>query len=344
MSWLEAFVGKNAGLYIDLGTANTLVVDSKKGLIANEPSVIAYRDLGRGRKSIIAVGNEAKAVIGKTPGNLVASYPLKDGVIADIDTTEAMLRYFLTRAGSKFQMVRPSVVISLPYGVSDVEKKAVKQAALSAGAREVVLIEEPMAAAIGAGLPVNAPRGNMVIDIGGGTTEVAIISVCGIVHCEAVRIGGYAFDQAIVDHLRRQINLVIGDQTAEKLKISIASAIPYETEVTAMVRGVDFITGLPKEAKVTSAQVHDAISSLLNEIIRAAKRALEQVPPDLVPDIIRDGIKLAGGGALLKGLDERLQDELGIPVTIADEPLLAIARGGEAVLKQPALLERIALH
>lgn len=343
MALLELLRRDGADLYIDLGTANTLVVARGRGLMANEPSVVAYRDLGRGRRSVIAVGNEAKAKIGRTPGNLVAAFPLKEGVVADIDTTEAMLRYFITKAIGKLRFLRPRIVISLPFGVSDVEKKAVRETGVLAGAREVVLIDEPMAAAIGAGLPVQAPRGNMVIDIGGGTTEIAVISLYGIVHCEAVRVGGHAFDQAIVEYIRRQFNLVVGDQSSEKLKILIGSALPGDRETRASIRGVDFVTGLPKEIVLTADHVHDAISDQLNEIFTAGRRALEVIPPDLVPDIIKDGVVVAGGGALMKHLDQRLRHELKIPVRIADQPLLAIARGGERVIKDARLLEEIAI-
>jgi rod shape-determining protein MreB and related proteins len=344
MTPLGISTDSGADIYIDLGTANTLVMTRDRGLVANEPSVIAYRESYPGQKEIIAVGNEAKVKIGRTPGNLVASFPLKEGVIADLDTTEAMLRYFMTRARRRFQFVRPRVVISLPFGVSDIEKKAVRDAGAAAGAREVILIEEPMAAAIGAGLPVQEPKGNMIIDIGGGTTEIAVISLCGIVHCEAVRVGGHAFDEAIVEYMRRQFNVIVGDQSAERLKIQIGSALPGDTTTAAVIRGVDYITGLPKEISVTSDHIYDAISGHLEQIISAAKKTLEQIPADLVPDVIRDGVMLAGGGALIRDLDTRLRQELQIPVWIVDEPLLAIARGGGKALTDRWLLERIALR
>lgn len=332
-----------ADLYIDLGTANTLVVSRQKGLVANEPSVVAFRDWGMGRKTIIAVGNEAKTKIGRTPGNLVAALPLKDGVIADMDSTEAMLRYFTAKARGRFQVQRPRVVISLPYGVSDVEKKAVREAGMVAGAREVILIDEPMAAAIGAGLPVHAPRGSMVIDIGGGTTEIAVISLFGIVHCEAVRVGGHAFDHAIVEYIRRNHNLIVGDQSAERIKIEIGSALGGDDETKAMIRGVDFVSGLPREVAITSQQVNEALSGLLEVIFEAGRRTLEATPPDLIPDIIRDGVIVTGGGALIKNLDQRLSQELQIPVRIAEEPLTAIARGGEQAIQDAHLLSRITI-
>lgn len=333
-----------ADIYIDLGTANTLVVTRNRGIVANEPSVIAYREVGYGQKRIVAVGNEAKAKIGRTPGNLFASFPLKDGVIADLDTTEAMLQYFMSRARGKFQFVRPRVVISLPYGVSDVEKKAVRNSGMAAGAREVILIEEPMAAAIGAGLPIQAPRGSMVIDIGGGTTEVAVVSLYGIVHCEAVRIGGHAFDEAIVEYVRRRHNLIVGDQSAERVKKEIGSAMPGDTSLSTTIRGVDFTSGLPNEIEMTSDQVHDALSDLFGQIFEAGRRTLAQIPPELLPDIIHDGAKLAGGGALIRNLDKRLSRELQIPVQIAEDPLLAIAHGGMRALQDGEMLERIAIQ
>lgn len=332
-----------ADIYIDLGTANTLVMTKRRGLVANEPSVVAYFDRGDGRREIVAIGNEAKGKIGRTFGNLVAGFPLKDGVIADLETTQAMLRYFMSRAQSRFQFTKPRVVISLPFGVSDIEKKAVRDVGLAAGAREVILIEEPMAAAIGAGLPVHAPKGNMVIDIGGGTTEIAIISLYGIVHCEAVRIGGHAFDQAIVEHIRRRHNLIVGNQSAEKIKIQIGSALPDVAVESAAIRGVDYTTGLPREITITSDQVYAAMENLISSLCEAGRRALENTPPDLIPDIVNEGVSIAGGGALIRDLDIRLSRELKIPVRVADDPLLAIARGGHRSLCEPELLERIAL-
>jgi rod shape-determining protein MreB and related proteins len=343
MSPLGFLKDSGAEIYVDLGTANTLVMTRDRGLIANEPSVVAYREIYPGKKEVVAVGAEAKLKIGRTPGNLVASFPLKDGVIADLDITEAMLRYFINRARGRFGFLRPRVVISLPFGVSDIEKKAVRDAGASAGAREIILIEEPMAAAIGAALPIEEPKGNMIIDIGGGTTEIAVISLFGIVHCEAVRIGGHAFDETIVDYIRRKFNVIVGHQSAERLKIQIGSALPGDHSTSATIRGIDHITGLPKELRVTSAQVHEALAGDLDEIITAAKRTLEQIPADLIPDIIRDGVKVAGGGALLRDLDKRLREELQIPVWIVDDPLLAIARGGSKALRDRNLLERIAL-
>lgn len=331
-------------LYIDLGTANTLVMERGRGLVANEPSVIAYRQLSNGERTIVAVGTDAKVKLGRAPGNLMVSHPLKDGVIAELDATEAMLKYFVGSVSrSRFSWARPKLLISLPYGVSDVEKKAVRDCGLAAGAREVTLIEEPMAAAIGSGLPVHSSHGSMIIDIGGGTTEVAVISLYGIVHCEAVRVGGHAFDQAIVEYLRRRFNLIVGTQSAERLKIEIGSALPGDIETMAAVRGVDFSSGLPKEVNVSSQQVFEALAPLLEEIIDAGRRTLEHTPPELLTDIIDNGVVVAGGGALLAGMAERLEKGLKIPVTIADQPLLAIAKGGEQALMEPELLSRITL-
>ncbi|RYZ75638.1 MAG: rod shape-determining protein [Proteobacteria bacterium] len=328
-------------LYIDLGTANTLVMHGSRGLVANEPSVVAYiqRDT---RRQIVAVGTEAKSKIGRTPGKLMADHPLRDGVVADLDSTQALLRYFIQAASPRFSFTRPSLVISLPYGVSDVEKKAVRDCAISAGASDVTLIEEPMAAAIGADLPVHAARGNMVIDIGGGTTEAAVISLYGIVACEAVRVGGHAFDESIVELLRRRHNLIIGLPTAERVKIAIGSALSGSDEF-APVRGLDFTSGLPREVSISAEEIHQALDPHLLEILSAVKRALQLTPPDLLPDLIKTGAVLAGGGALLKGIRERFERELKIPVRIAEDPLLAIANGGRKTLIDKDLLSKISL-
>ncbi len=340
MKW--NFLAPNgADLYIDLGTANTLVVSREGGIVANEPSVVCYMDHGP-RRAVIAVGNEAKVKMGRTPGVMTASFPLREGVIADLDITEAMLKYFISKVGPS-KIFRPRLVMSLPYGVSDIEKSAVRQAGQAAGAREVILIEEPIAAAIGSGLPVAQPTGNLVIDIGGGTTEVAVISLCGIVHCESVRVGGHAFDQAIVHYIRRQYNLIVGEPSAERVKIQIGSAMPEGYNATAEIRGVDATNGLPREVTITASEVYYAIEDLLEIIFDAGRRTLESTPPDLVSSILENGAIAAGGGSLLNGLDRRLSEELRIPVKIAEEPLLAIARGGEKTLHNPQLLSRITL-
>jgi rod shape-determining protein MreB len=293
---------------------------------------------------IVAIGTEAKEKIGRTPENLIACHPIRDGVVADLDITETMLRYFIERARGRFDFSKPLVVISLPHGVTDIEKKAVLMAGRAAGAREVLLIDEPMAAAVGADLPVQDPKGNMVIDIGGGTTEIAIISLFGVVTCETVRAGGHAFDQAIVNAVRREHNLMIGLPTAERLKIAVGSALPGDKKTTAKIRGMDHMTNLPREIEASSAEVHDAISDILNQIFEAGRRAIERTPPDLVEDIAHEGVVVAGGGALIAHLDERLAAELGIPVRIANEPLQTIAQGGERIIGDPGLLERVMLQ
>lgn len=328
-------------LYIDLGTANVLVMDGEKGLVANEPSVIAYREGPSGHRKIIAVGLEAKAKAGRTPGNLTVSRPLKDGVVADIDATEAMIRHFIS---STPKWVRPSLLMSLPYGVSDIEKDAARDCGRAAGAKEVRLIEEPIAAAIGSGLDVKSPKGCMVIDIGGGTTEAAVISLCGIVHCEAVRIGGHTFDQAIVAYVRKRYGLTIGEPSAERLKIQIGSAIRGLSKKSAPVRGIEFTSGLPREIELDADEVHEAISPLISELVEAAKRTLANTPPELLSDIIDDGLVIAGGGSLLDGIAQRLSEELGVHARVADEPLLAIARGGRESLRDKELLARIELR
>ncbi len=341
MAWFTGHTG-NADYYIDLGTANTLVVAHRRGLVLNEPSVIAYRENGHHRE-IVAVGAEAKEKIGRTPGQLIANHPLRDGVIADLDVTQAMLKYFMARAKARFSLAKPHVVISLPYGVTDIEKKAVRDAGLSAGAREVTLIEEPMAAALGSDLPIERPKGNMIIDIGGGTTEVAVISLYGIVHCEAVRVGGHSFDQEIIEYLRRRHSLVVGPQSAERLKIQVGSAVPHRSDRSAEIRGLDFAAGLPRAIRVTSAEIHDALQPQLRQIFEAGRRTLEQIPPEFMPDLIHEGVVVVGGGALLHGLKERLEAELKLPVRIGESPLLAIAHGGEKALREPGLLQKISL-
>jgi rod shape-determining protein MreB and related proteins len=343
MKLSSLFNSLSSDIYIDLGTANTIVMDKKRGMIANEPSVIAYRESSSGRREIVAVGKEAKMKTGRTPGNMVTTYPLKDGVIAELDATQAMLRHFLGASKNTTKWIRPNLVISLPYGVSDVEKRAVRDCGFAAGAREVILIEEPMAAAIGADLPVHSSQGSMIIDIGGGTTESAVIALYGVVHCEAVRVGGHAFDDAIMRFIRRKYDLIVGSHSAEKLKMNIGSALPGDTDTKATIRGVDFATGLPREVKISSHEVCEAITPLLNEIVAAGKRTLERTPPELFADIIEHGAIVAGGGALIQGIATRLQNELGIPVRIAEDPLLAIARGGQKSLGDSHLLSRIEL-
>lgn len=336
---LSAFFGLfSRDLGIDLGTANTLVYVRGKGIVISEPSVVAVDTKS---KRALAVGVEAKAMVGKTPETIVAIRPLKDGVIADFDTVEMMLHYFIRKVHvQKFMAPHPRVVIGIPSGVTEVEKRAAKDAALSAGAREAYTIEEPMAAAIGAGLPINEPVGSMIIDIGGGTTEVAVISLGGIVVNHSIRVAGDEIDDSIVQYARRDHNLVIGDRSAENAKIACGSAYPLEEERTILLRGRDLLTGLPKSVEVSSVEIRDAVSGPINTIVDLVKSCIEETPPELVADIMERGITLAGGGALLLGLDKRLQSELRMPVNRADDPLTCVARGTGRVAEALHLYQR----
>lgn len=330
-------------LYIDLGTANTLISLRGKGVVLNEPSVIAFNVAGHGRKKIVAVGSEAKEKMIRTPGNLFSERPLKDGVIADFDTTETMLRHFIQRPNVSQTMGKPRVVISVPFGVTDVEKKAVVEAGKAAGAKDVILIDEPMAAAIGAGLPVKEAKGSMLIDFGGGTTEVAIIALSDIVFCKSIRVGGHKLDESIMDFAKRKKNIIINEFTAEQLKLQIGSATPDTAQLTKTVSGRDVESGLPAEVEFTSADIALAIHDDIQEIISTIKKALENTPPELLSDIIDSGIVLTGGGSLLRDLDKRIAKEVKIPVRIADNPLITIAIGGEKLLNDADLLERVQL-
>lgn len=323
---------------IDLGTANTLVHVKGRGIVLVEPSVVAY-DKSSGK--ILAVGVDAKKMIGRTPGSIVAIRPLKDGVIADFDVTEAMLRHFILKVHNRKQLVRPRVVICVPSGVTEVERRAVFEATLSAGAREAYLIEEPMAAAIGAGLPIQEPTGNMIVDIGGGTTEVAVISLGGIVTCQSIRIGGDEFDEAIINHVKKEYNIMIGERTAEEIKIEIGSAYPLGEEEDAEVRGRDLLTGLPKNVILSSEEIRAAIEEPLSAIILAIKGTLEKTPPELSSDIMDRGIVLSGGGSLLKGLDERIRQETGMPVHLTDDPLSCVAIGSGRALSEINTLRKV---
>jgi rod shape-determining protein MreB len=333
-----------ADFYVDLGTANTLIAARGKGVIVNEPTLIAYSEVSPGKRKVVAVGADARDKMANTPGNITAMRPLKDGVIADFDTTETMLRYFLNRPGMKGLFSKPRIVISLPYGVTEVEKRAAIDAGKSAGAREVYLIDEPMAAAIGAGLPVKEARGSMIIDIGGGTTEVAVIALADIVYCQAVRIGGHRFDEAIIEYMKKKKALIINETTAEMLKVKIGTACPKKDISSMTVSGRDYHSGLAKTMEISSEDVGNAMDSSIQGIINAVHLALEQTPPELVSDIIESGIVLAGGGALIRDIDIRIQNEVRLPVRIADDPLTTIARGGEKVLDDPELLEKIHLQ
>jgi len=327
-------------LAIDLGTANTLVYLKGKGIVVSEPSVVAVQKDAVGQKKVLAVGTDAKNMLGRTPGSIVAIRPMKDGVIADFDITEEMLRYFIRKIHNRKALVRPRIVICVPSGITQVEKRAVKESAESAGAREVYLIEEPMAAAIGAGLPITEASGNMIVDIGGGTTEVAVISLAGIVYAKSVRVGGDKMDEALTQHLKRKYNLLIGERTAEEIKITIGSAYPdspgsaNEGKMDTMeVKGRDLVAGVPKNLTVSSVQIREALSETLDIVIEAVRQALEQTPPELASDILQRGIVLTGGGALLRGLDKRFRQETNLPVNIADDPLTCVVRGAGKVLE-----------
>ena len=331
-------------LAIDLGTANTLIFVKGRGIVACEPSVVAVQRDSRGGKRVLAVGKDAKDMLGKTPGNIVAIRPMRDGVIADFEVTEAMLRYFINRAQTRRTLVKPRIIVCVPFGITEVEKRAVKESAESAGAREVYLIEEPMAAAIGAGLPITEPTGNMIVDIGGGTTEVAVISLAGIVYSKSVRVGGDKMDEAIVQHLKRKYNLLIGERTAERVKCTIGTAYPTEEVMTMEVKGRDLVAGLPKTLEINSDEIRDAMQEPINAIVEAVRIALERTPPELSADIVDKGIVLAGGGALLKNLDVLLREETGLPVMIADDPLSAVVLGSGKALDELHLLREVALE
>ena len=326
---------------IDLGTANTLVFVKGKGIVVNEPSVVAVNVK---TKEVLAVGDEAKQMIGRTPGSIVATRPMKDGVIADFDTTQAMLKYFINKAHKKgFFSSKPRVVVCVPSGVTEVEKRAVIEATIQAGAREkdAYLVEEPMAAAIGAGLPVEEPTGSMVVDIGGGTSEVAVISLGGIVTSKSLRIAGDELDEYIVNYIKKEYNLMIGERTAEKIKITIGAAYPKDKEEMIQVRGRDLVTGLPKTMNITSTEITEAIKEPVNSIVDSIKYTLEKTPPELAADIMESGIMLTGGGALLSGLDKLISQETGMPVHIANEPLNCVALGTGLVLEHIDTLRNV---
>ncbi|RJP57847.1 MAG: rod shape-determining protein [Deltaproteobacteria bacterium] len=332
-------------LAIDLGTANTLVYVKGKGIVLSEPSVVAVRsNYPDGIKKVLAVGMEAKKMLGRTPGSIVAIRPMKDGVIADFEITEAMLRYFITKIHNRRALVRPRIIICVPSGITQVEKRAVRETAASAGAREVYLIEEPMAAAIGAGLPVNEPAGNMIVDIGGGTTEVAVISLSGIVYSQSVRVAGDKMDDAIVQYIKRKYNLLIGERTAELVKVTIGTAYPDKDIKTMEVKGRDLVDGLPKILQINSEEIRSSLAETINTIIEAVRLALERTPPELAADIVDRGIVLIGGGALLKNLDMLLKEETGLPIIRADDPLSAVVLGAGKALDELPLLKEITIR
>lgn len=331
---LLGFLSSDIG--IDLGTANTLVYVKDRGIVICEPSVVAIQE---GTKRILAVGAEAKRMLGRTPGNIVAIRPMKSGVIADFDITEAMIRYFIRKVHSA-RLIKPRVIVAVPSDITEVEKRAVQESARHAGAREVFLIEEPMAAAIGAGLPVSEPAGNLIVDVGGGTSEVALISLAGIVYARSVRVGGDAMDECIVQYMRRVYNLMIGERTAEEIKISIGSAYPMGEEKTLEVKGRDLVAGLPKTLPVTSEEIRDALQEPVSTIVDAIRITLEKCPPELSADLVDRGLIMAGGGALLSGLDKLITSQTGLPVHMADEPLSAVAEGAGEVLNELNFLAR----
>lgn len=331
----------SSDLAVDLGTANTLIYVKGRGVVSSEPSVVA---INSGTKEILAIGQEAKNMLGRTPANIIAVRPMKDGVIADYDTTEKMIRYFILKVHNRRALVRPRMVICIPSGVTQVEKRAVKDSAIQAGAREVYLIEEPMAAAIGAGLPIQEPSGNMVVDIGGGTTEVAVISLSGIVYANSVRVGGDEMDDNIVNYIKRQYNLLIGTATAEDLKIKLGSAFPLENEIKTEIKGRDLVTGIPKTIEISDSEIREALKESITKIVDAVRIALEQTPPELSADIVDRGIVLTGGGALLKNLDKRLSHETGLPIIVSDDPLKAVVLGSGKVLDDIELLRKVAVE
>jgi rod shape-determining protein MreB len=322
MSNALTFLGRD--MAVDLGTANTLVYVRGRGIVLNEPSVVA---LNTNNGQIVAVGAEAKRMIGRTPGNIVAIRPLKDGVIADFDVTERMLRYFIQKVHRRSYMAKPRLVVAVPSGITGVEQSAVKEAGHQAGARRVYIIEEPMAAAIGAGLPIHEPTGNMVVDIGGGTTEVAVISLGGIVTSQSIRVGGDELDQAIITFGKKEYSLMLGERTAEEIKIALGSAYPSENEPHAEIRGRDLVSGLPKTVVISAAEVRKAIEEPVNLIVDAVKNTLDKCPPELAGDVMDRGIALTGGGAMLRGLESRIREETGMPVQVADNPLDSVVLG-----------------
>ena len=325
---------------IDLGTANTIVSVKGKGVIINEPSVVAVQSDRNGKDVILAVGQEAKQMIGKTPLNIKAVRPMQDGVIADFEMTERMIRYFIEKAHSRKSFIRPRIIICIPHGITQVEKKAVEESAMSAGAREVYLVEEPMAAAIGAGIPVSDPSGYVVVDIGGGTTEIGVTSLGGLVLCKSIKVAGDKFDKSIIEYVRQNYNLFIGERTAENIKIEIGTAIKLDTELKMKVKGRDN-SGLLSTIELGSEGVRSAIKEPLKEIVSAIKSVLENMPPDLASDIVDNGVIITGGGALIRGLDTYLAEIIKLPVKVANEPLLSVAYGTSQVLDEPELLKLI---
>lgn len=343
---LNALLGKISNdLAIDLGTANTLVYVKGRGIVLSEPSVVAVRTDNRNKNKVLAVGAEAKRMLGRTPGNIVAIRPMRDGVIADFEITEAMLRHFIRKVHNRRTLIRPRIIVCVPSGITQVEKRAVRESAESAGAREVFLIEEPMAAAIGAGLPITEPTCNMVVDIGGGTTEVAVISLAGIVYSRSIRIGGDKMDEAIVQYIKRKYNLLIGERTAEIIKTTIGNAYPDPENIeTIEVKGRDLVSGIPKILAIDSEELRVAIAEQVEAIVETVKTALEQTPPELAADIVDTGIVMTGGGALLKNLDKLLREETSLPITVTDDPLSTVVLGSGKTLEDISLLREVTIQ
>lgn len=330
----------SSDLAIDLGTANTLVCMAGKGVMLCEPSVVAVQ---RGSNQVIAAGTEAKRMLGRTPGSIVAVRPLKDGVIADFEMTEAMLKYFITKVHNRTKLVRPRIIIGVPSGITQVEKRAVRDSAESAGAREVYLVEEPVAAAIGVGLPIQEPSGNMIVDIGGGTTEVAVVSLSGIVYSRSMRIGGDVMDESIVNYIKRKYNLLIGKRSAEDIKIRLGSASPVGDRLTLEVKGRDLVASIPKTLLISDTEIREALMEPVSDIVEIVHVARERIPPELAADIVDKGIVLAGGGALLRGLDVLLREKIGLPITVAEDPLSAVVLGAGYLLDEPELLRKVSI-
>lgn len=331
-------------LAIDLGTANTLIYQKGQGIVCNEPSVVAVQNDGSGRKRVVAVGQEAKSMLGRTPESISAIRPVKDGVIADFEVTEQMLRHLMRKVHNRRTLVRPRIIICVPHGITEVEKRAVRDSAESAGAREVYLIEEPMAAAIGAGLPVTEACGSMILDIGGGTTEIAVISLKGIVFSRSVRTGGDKMDEAIANYVKRKYNMLIGERTAEQVKIAVGSVVSSGQNLSIEVRGRDLVHGVPKSVVVSEEEVAEALVEPINQVLELVRVALEKTPPELSSDIVDRGITLAGGGALLRNLDQLISKHTGLPVVLVDDPLSAVVIGSGAVLDQLEVMKDVILH
>ena len=342
MKFLRSLFSRfSSDLAIDLGTANTLVFAKGRGIVVNEPSIVAINKL---TNKVLAVGKEAKEMLGRTPGNIVAIKPMKDGVIADFDVTEEMLKYFIKKAHNRNHLLSPRIVICIPSEITQVEKRAVRESALRARASEVYLVEEAMAAAIGAGLPITEPSGNMIVDIGGGTTDIAVISMSGIVYSRSVRLAGNEMDEAIVQYVKRKHNLLIGERTAEQVKIMLGSASPLDSELTMEIKGRNLIEGIPKTVTITDSEVREALADCIATIVNAVRVALERTPPELSADIVDKGIVLTGGGSLLRNLDRRLMEETGLPVFLAEDPLSSVVLGTGKMLSDMALLRRVSLE